>query len=83
MTHPGTILDQKMKEARMHRSEAARRTGVTEKHICTVVNGQRNITPAFAQKLGYVFESPSFWLELQAEYDRLLATGYKFDAYCY
>ena len=69
MTHPGSILNQKLKEARMHRSELAKRTGVTEKHICTVVNGQKGITVAFAQKLGYVFEDASFWLKLQAEYD--------------
>lgn len=69
MTHPGSILNQKLKEARMHRSELAKRTGVTEKHICTVVNGQRGITVSFAQKLGYVFEDVSFWLKLQAEYN--------------
>ena len=69
MTHPGMILNQKLKEARMHRSELAKRTGVTEKHICTVVNGQKGITVTFAQKLGYVFEDASFWLKLQAEYD--------------
>lgn len=69
MTHPGIVLNQKLKEARMHRSELAIRTGVTEKHICTVVNGQRSITVSFAQKLGYVFEDVSFWLKLQAEYD--------------
>ena len=69
MTHPGMILNQKLKEARMHRSELAKRTGVTEKHICTIVNGQKGITVTFAQKLGYVFEDAAFWLKLQAEYD--------------
>lgn len=69
MTHPGIVLNQKLKESRMKRSELALRAGVTEKHICTVVNGQRGITVSFAQKLGYVFEDVSFWLKLQADYD--------------
>lgn len=70
MEHPGVVLNQKLKECRMRQSELALRTGVSEKHISTVVNGQKPISVAFAQKLGYVFESTSFWLKLQADYDQ-------------
>lgn len=69
MEHPGTILREKMDEANMSRKELALRTGVTEKHICTVINCERGISASFAKKLGYVFESTKFWLGLQAEYE--------------
>ena len=69
MDHPGIVLKQMLSETGMSRKELALRTGVTEKHICTVVNGQRSISIAFAQKLGYVFENTAFWLNLQSLYD--------------
>lgn len=69
MDHPGTALRKMLSDAGMSRKQLALRTGVTEKHICTVVNGQKSISPAFAQKLGYVFENTAFWLNLQSVYD--------------
>ncbi len=53
----------------MSRRELAIRTGVTEKHICTIINGDRAISGAFARKLGYVFQDSAYWMRLQAEYD--------------
>ena len=67
--HPGVTLDKKLKETNMSRKELAQRTNVTEKHICTVINGDRGISAAFAQKLGYVFDTPAEWLQRQAEYE--------------
>lgn len=69
MQQPGEVLSEKLNKAGMSRKELAIRTGVTEKHICTVVNGDRPISAAFARKLGYVFENQGFWVNLQAEYD--------------
>ena len=69
MQQPGEVLSEKLTKAGMSRKELAIRTGVTEKHICTVVNGDRPVSVAFARKLGYVFESQGFWVSLQAEYD--------------
>lgn len=66
---PAEVLEQKLKESGMSRKELAIRTGVSEKHICTVINGDRGISAAFARKLGYVFETPSFWIELQGKHD--------------
>ena len=45
MTHPGMILNQKLKEARMHRSELVKRTGVTEKHKNNAVTGNSRKGP--------------------------------------
>lgn len=69
MAHPGKILEMKLKETGMSRKELSQRTGVTEKHISTVITGEKSISTAFARKLGYVFETTSYWLDLQAKYD--------------
>lgn len=69
MKHPGVILQENLNNAGMTRKELAIRTGVTEKHICTVINGDRTISVAFARKLGYVFENATYWIRLQSEYD--------------
>ncbi len=69
MIQPGEVLQKKINESGMSRKELAIRTGVTEKHICTIINGDRAISNAFARKLGYVFQDATYWMRLQAEYD--------------
>lgn len=69
MRHPGEDLRDKLARSGMSRKELALRTNVTEKHICTIVNGDKGISAAFARKLGYVFENAAYWMNLQAEYD--------------
>lgn len=69
MMHPGEILQEKINNSGMSRKELAIRTGVTEKHICTIVNGDKGVSNAFARKLGYVFEDAAYWMDLQAKYD--------------
>ena len=69
MINPGTVLEQKLIESGMSRKELAQRINVSEKHISTVINGERGISAAFARKLGYVFENTAFWLHVQADYD--------------
>lgn len=71
--HPGETIAELLEDRDMTQKELAIRTGVTPKHISKVVNGQANITAAFAKKLEYAFEiSADFWLNLQANYDREL-----------
>ena len=64
----------------MSRKELATRTDVTEKHINTLISGERNITVSFAKKLGYIFpvskidpndprENAKYWQSLQNDYD--------------
>ena len=68
--HPCFELRAKMDCAGMSQKELAVRTGSTEKHISTVLSGDRDISVAFARKLGYVFdESTEYWLTLQAKYN--------------
>lgn len=68
--HPGHYLLEEIENLGMSQKELAIRTGVTEKHISTVINGSKPISTAFAKKLGYaVNKEPTYWLRLQAEYD--------------
>ena len=69
MEHPGLILKNELEQSGMSRRELSIRTGVTEKHICTVINGDRDISVGFARKLGYVFHDAGYWLKLQSDYD--------------
>lgn len=69
MIHPGLALQKELDQSSMSRKELSIRTGVTEKHICTVINGERSISAAFARKLGYVFHNAAYWMKLQSDYD--------------
>ena len=69
MVSPGAELEKRLTESGMSRKELAQRINVSEKHICTVLNGNRGISSAFARKLGYVFADTTFWVNLQAIYD--------------
>lgn len=71
--HPGETLAEILEEREMTQKELAVRTGMTEKHISTVVKGQKNISVAFAKKLEYALGIDStFWINLQSNYDREL-----------
>ena len=71
--HPGKKIAEMLEKYSMSQKELAVRTGVTEKHISTVISGQKNISPTFAQKLEYALGfSATEWLALQAEYDTTL-----------
>ena len=71
--HPGETIAEILEDRDMTQRELAVRTGVTEKHISTVINGQKNISAAFARKLEYALGiETSFWMNLQANYDQEL-----------
>lgn len=71
--HPGETLREILEDREMSQKELAIRTGMTEKHISTVVKCQKNISVAFAKKLEYALGiDASFWINLQANYDREL-----------
>lgn len=71
--HPGDSIAEAISDRGMTQHELAVRTGMTEKHISTVINGQKNISTAFAKKLEYALGiKASFWLNLQMNYDQEL-----------
>ena len=71
--HPGETLAEVIEDREMSQRELAIRTGMTEKHISTVIHGQKSISAAFAKKLEYALGiETSFWMNLQANYDHEL-----------
>ena len=72
--HPGEILLSEINRIGMKQKELAIRTGMTEKHISTVINGSKNISPAFARKLDIALGSEKgTWAKYQAAYDEYVA----------
>ena len=69
--HPGNTIAEILEDREMSQKELAIRTGVTDKHISTIVNGVKPISVAFAKKLEYALGiEAEFWINLQANYDR-------------
>ena len=71
--HPGETLQEVLEDREMTQKELAIRTGMTEKHISTVLSGKKNISASFAKKLEYALGiETEFWMNLQANYEREL-----------
>ena len=71
--HPGETLAEVLENRQMTQRELAIRTGMTEKHISTIIHGQKGISATFAKKLDYALGiEASFWMNLQNNYDREL-----------
>ena len=69
--HPGETLFEVIDDRNMTQKELAVRTGVTEKHVSTIINGTKPISVAYAKKLEYALGiEASFWINLQSNYDR-------------
>ena len=72
--HPGLSLQKQIKAENMSQHDLAVRTGVTEKHISTIINGTKSISASFAKKLEYALGlDAKKWLSKQADYDYALA----------
>ncbi len=75
--HPGKEIERQLKSSGMSRKELATRTGVTEKHINTLISGSRDLTVSYASKLALVLpikgddsrENAKYWQSLQNEFD--------------
>lgn len=71
--HPGETLQEIIEDRDMTQKELAIRTGMTEKHVSTIINGKKPISVNFAKKLEYALGiEAAFWINLQANYDREL-----------
>ncbi|MGN1394564.1 MAG: ImmA/IrrE family metallo-endopeptidase [Succinivibrionaceae bacterium] len=72
--HPGKQILSLLEETGISRKDLAVRTQVTEKHINTLISGERNITVSYAKKLGYIFEGKdaAYWQSAQSAYDLAL-----------
>lgn len=68
---PGEVLEYELELRHMPKSELAHRTGLTEKHINTIVKskGKSCITPETAIKLERALGMPAdYWLKLETNY---------------
>lgn len=71
--HPGETLQEILQDKGMNQKELAIRSGVTEKHVSTIINGTKSISVAYAKKLEYVLGiDASYWINLQGIYDKEL-----------
>lgn len=69
--HPGETLREVLEDRKMTQSELALRTGVSPKHISTVLSGEKSISVSFAKKLEYALNiDADFWMNLQNAYDK-------------
>ncbi len=71
---PGEILDYELELRGMTRQELARRTGITPKHIISILKANSTITPETAIKLERALGMPvDYWLNLESHYQEILA----------
>ena len=73
---PGEVLAYELELRQMSQVELAKRTGLTEKHINSIVKakGKSAITPDTAIKLERALDMPvAYWLNLEAQYQETQA----------
>ena len=72
--HPGEILGDELAELDVTPTELARQLRVPPNRISQIVAGKRSISGDTALRLGHWFgTSPQFWLNLQAQFDLVVA----------
>lgn len=72
--HPGEVLSVELELRGMTQQELARRTGLTPKHIISVLKAKSGITPETAIKLERALGMPvEYWLNLESHYQEILA----------
>jgi len=71
---PGEVLSVELKVRGMTQKELARRTGITPKHIISILKAKSAITPGMAIKLERALGMPvEYWLNLESHYQEILA----------
>ena len=72
--HPGEILKDELEELDVTPTEFARQIAVPPNRISQIIAGKRAITGDTALRFGHWFGTePQFWLNLQAQYDLVIA----------
>ncbi len=74
VVHPGEILRDELAELGVSPTAFARQIDVPPNRISQIIAGKRSVTDDTALRLGHWFGTePQFWLNLQAQYDLVLA----------
>lgn len=68
--HPGVYIKESLDVMEMTAKEFAARTGISERTLSAIINGNGNITFDVAYKLSMFFDnSINYWTNLQTQYD--------------
>lgn len=71
---PGEVLSAELELRSMSQQELARRTGLTPKHLISILKAKSTITPETAIKLERALGMPAdYWLNLESQYQEVLA----------
>lgn len=74
VVHPGEIIRDELAELGVSPTAFARQIDVPPNRISQIIAGKRSVTGDTALRLGHWFGTePQFWLNLQAQYDLVLA----------
>ena len=68
--HPGSILNEELKERHLTQKAFAEQIGMQPSHLCELLNGKLNMTMAIADKLDEALGIDSqSWMNLQTQYN--------------
>lgn len=69
VVHPGRILQNELSERSIKHKDFAIAIGMEPSHLSALIHGNRNITPAIANRLEHALGiSASVWMNLQSRY---------------
>lgn len=72
--NPGKLLLSEITKQGMKQKELAVRTGVSDKHISTIINGTKSISVSFGRKLDIALgDAIGTWTKHQTDYDNYMA----------
>ena len=78
VSHPGTTLDEKLKEMGMSVKEFSMRISEPEETVIAIINGDSSITPELALSLENITKIPTnFWINRQRNYDEYMTSSRK------
>lgn len=79
--HPGVILKGELAEVGVTPTEFARQIDVPANRVSQIIAGKRSVTGDSALRFGHWFGvDPQFWLNLQSQFDLVVAEGKVGDA---
>ena len=74
--HPGEVLKEELAEFGVTPTEFARQIDVPANRVSQIIAGKRSVTGDSALRFGHWFGvDPQFWLNLQSQYDLVIAEG--------
>lgn len=73
LIHPGYSIKEALNDRNISREELSLRIGYSINYISSVIDGKKDISVKFANRLEYALGIPAhFWINLQNIYDREL-----------